>query len=147
MESTHLLKTTIYIALVFVLSGIFHELGHCIMCLILRCKIVELKIWFVVFRIDKGKVTARISFRGEEHCTFRSNSKIKMMIIIVSGPIINGIIALLFGIYILQNGINIVCVFGIVYNLLLLIYELYPESHGDGYMIKKTIDDIKKDAR
>ena len=69
------------------------------------------------------------------------------MIIIVSGPIINGIIALLFGIYILQNGINIVCVFGIVYNLLLLIYELYPESHGDGYMIKKTIDDIKKDAR
>lgn len=147
MELTHLMKTIVYIALVFVLSGIFHELGHCIMCLILRCKIVELKLWFVLLRFDEGKLKARISFKGKEHCSFRTNSKIKMMKIMASGPVVNGIIAVLLGLYMVLNEVNYVCIFGIGYNLLMMIHEMYPGSHGDGYMIKKTIEEIRKEAQ
>ena len=146
MELTQIMKTIAYIFLVFVFSGIFHELGHCIMCLILHCKILELKIWFVLIKFDEGKIKAEIHTKGKEHCSFRTNSKIKMMKIMLSGPAINGIIAVLFVLYTILNGVNCVGVFGIGYNLLLMIYELYPGSHGDGYMIKKTIEEIRKES-
>ena len=119
MDLTYLMKTIIYIALIFIISGISHELGHCGMCLLLRCRIVEFKFWFLIIKKDEDRIKVSCCARGKDHCSFLSSSKIKMMIIMASGPAIN----------------------------VVAVHELLPSSGGDGYMIKKSLEEIRKELQ
>lgn len=147
MDLTYLMKTIIYIALIFIISGISHELGHCGMCLLLRCRIVEFKFWFLIIKKDEDRIKVSCCARGKDHCSFLSSSKIKMMIIMASGPAINVVYAISFLIFLILWGMNYIYVFGFAYNVLLAVHELLPSSGGDGYMIKKSLEEIRKELQ
>lgn len=147
MDLTYLMKTIIYIALIFIFSGVSHELGHCGMCLLLRCRIVEFKFWFLIIKKDEDRIKVRFCTSGKDHCSFLSSSKIKMMIIMVSGPVVNVIFAIAFLVFLILWGMNYIYLFGFAYNVLLATHELLPSSGGDGYMIKKSLEEIRKELQ
>ena len=70
-----------------------------------------------------------------------------MMIIMASGPAINVVYAISFLIFLILWGMNYIYVFGLAYNVLLAVHELLPSSGGDGYMIKKSLEEIRKELQ
>ena len=145
MELFQVIRVAVYVALIFILSGICHEIGHLLACFFLKCKFVELKIWFIKIIKENKKIIVKLCFNEKEHCSFLTNSKIKMMVVMLMGPLANLLIAALFGIAVLLLGSNLVIIFGLCYNLFLTIGTLRPGAKGDGYMIYTTYKEIRSE--
>ena len=129
MDLIHLIKIMINIAILCIASGMIHEIGHILACLILNCRIIEVKIW--IFKIKRGNNTINISFAfiEKEHGSFLTSNKVRMLIVMVSGSVFR------------HRSIAIIC--GIIYNIIIPLYELNPKNLGDGFMINKAINEIR----
>lgn len=144
MELMHLLKNAIYIALIFLLSGIIHEMGHIIMCYVLRCRLSEVKIWFIKIKKCNERFSFEFDLKEKEHCTFYSGSKKKMMAIMAMGPIANLLLFIVFLTLLLLDP-NYVWLCSMIYNFVLFVNNLRPFENSDGSMVIKAWREIREE--
>ena len=122
--------------LIFTCANAVHEFAHLLGCLILKCRLVDLKIPFLVLYRD-GKCRFMFTLKEHNHCTFAASEKFKAAIITLMGPVIDllVIIALLF--------IAFKCFFmwGILLSAIVIfcfwVYNLLPNINGDGALLRR----------
>ncbi len=143
MDLNNIVINTIYIAIIFLLSGILHELSHLIICIILKCKVKEFK--FFIFKIinENQKYHLKIDIKSSEHCSFYTNNLKKVIAVMSAGPIMSFLLVILFGIMLI-NRVTPVVVCGLIYNIVIVISSILPYSKGDGYCIKESLMELKK---
>lgn len=144
MDLIHLLKNAICIALIFLLSGIFHEIGHLVMCGILKCRIAEVKMFIWKINKHNGRWRVILDLKEKEHCSFYTSSKKKMLAIMLMGPINNLLLMIMF-LFLVLIYRNYIWLCGFIFNSILAVNNLRPSTNNDGAMIYKAIKEIREE--
>ena len=126
-----LLEYMILLIFMLVLASLMHEVGHLLGCAVWKCSVLSVKFGLVHYDASSHKISFRME--GKNRCVFTSNNKSRAKMVYLSGPIMNGFLAIvaLIGLLLFQSlpwGLFLLA------NCLKLAFNLYPSKNSDGYM-------------
>lgn len=131
-------------------SLFIHELGHAVMALLNKSdkSIIHIGKGPRLFKIKIGKLEIKLkrlfifnfyntAYRKEDY------SKIEQIFMTLSGPLINGVLALVLWLLYMSSWFNPLLFISFLFNLWLFVFNLIPfkigQSSSDGYTIYKLL--------
>lgn len=134
IQLLHILLTIIVAVFICTISTAAHEFAHLIMCKILKCRVIDLKVPFFQFKESRWSVQTE----GRNHCSFAASSDAKMKAIVVAGPLIELIVSVgcLLAANVVQTGwIKAGFFAGAALIVISVAYDLLPITGGDGKLL------------
>lgn len=126
-----MLEYTALFVLMLAVASLLHEIGHMIGCAIWKCTILSVKCGFINYDFSSKKISLR--FKGKNNCAFSSNNKSRARMVYLSGPIMNGFLAVVALIWLLLSP-ALPWGFFLIANCLKFVFNLIPSKNTDGYM-------------
>ena len=126
-----MLEYTIIFVLMLAVASLAHEIGHMIGCTIWKCTLLSVKCGFINYDISSKKIS--LKFKGKNNCAFSSNNKSRAKMVYLSGPIMNGFLAVVALIGLLLSP-SLPWGLFLLANCLKFIFNLVPSKNSDGYM-------------
>ena len=125
----------------FLCSGLIHEFGHILGCLLSLCKILSIKYAFVEFDFANKRVSLTSAKRN--YCKFYATNSKKRFFVMLSGPLLN-IISVI--ILCLVPGFyrHIFLILLALCNLYKSIYNMLPMEDSDGAILVKLFKERKR---
>lgn len=140
IQLVHIVLAILGVILICFISMAVHEFAHLIMCKMLGCRVIEIKIPFFIYSDNRWYVQTE----GRNHCSFVANNNIKMKTIVAAGPLSELIIVIgcLLAANIIQKGwIRTGLFASAVLIVISVVYDLLPVTGGDGKLLFSKGDD------
>lgn len=134
IQLVHMLLSVIGVVLICFISMAAHEFAHLIMCKLLGCRVIEIKIPFFKYSGNRWYVQTE----GRNHCSFVANNNIKMKAIVAAGPLSELLIVVgcLLAANIIQMGWISAGLFASAALIVIsVVYDLLPVTGGDGKLL------------
>ena len=125
------IENLLFFALFMIAASLLHEMGHLLGCAIWKCKVLAIKLWIINYDFNNRHFS--INMRGKNNCVFSTQNKKKAKRVYLSGPCMNGILAIIGLVILFFQPSMIIGLFAIA-NVLKFICNIIPVNQTDGYM-------------
>lgn len=126
----------VFSLLIYFISTVLHELSHWLVCKLLKCHLIGLKILLLYFDGKKWS----FQLEGRNHCAFITNDITKAKKVAAAGPLIEIIVlacCIPIALATQQKWLRYGLIGGTIMIALSVIYNLLPVTNGDGRILSQ----------